>query len=399
MPGQTGVPGQGGVGQTGVQGQTGVPGQTGGPGQGGVGQVGVPGQTPGQPGIPGQPGANPDGSIPTPAGPDGKAVIHDGDLTITAQQGKVPGEVQVSIDDGTGKAPHTYTIDYNDAAGPTASPAGTHAAGADLGQGVGPQPNPGQPVGASGGAHAIDEPLHHDASALGTDPTATDTGGADASGWTMPDDTPAHDTQASAGPAHALPDDVPPPMPEPAWTAPAAADPGFTFAPTDQHDQGNFSGSLFDSPAATTVAAASFTPAAADTGGTSAWTLGGDSGHGMVGDQGGAHHASAWDSAHSAAPSMGGQASTDQASAPGDAGLAQLGGAHQAAAGQGGSPMGGGMPMMGAMGGGGHGGGGEDQERSTNAAWRTPGSVFDEAGQAGVSRMNGVLGDDEGSQR
>jgi hypothetical protein len=320
-------------------------------------------------------------------------VIHDGDLTITAQQGKVPGEVQVSIDDGTGKPPHTYTIDYNDAAGPTASPAGTHAAGADVGQGVGTQP-----TGTSGGAHAIDEPAHqplrHDASALGTDPAAADTGGADASGWTMPGDTPA-----STGPAHALPDDVPVAMPEPAWTAPAAADPGFTYAPTDQHDQGNFSGSLFDTPASTTVAAASFTPASADTGGTSAWTLGGDSGHGMVGDQGGAHHAGAWDTAHSAAPSMGGQASTEQASAPGDAGLAQLGGAHQAA-GQGGSPMGGGgMPMMGAMGGGGHGGGGEDQERSTNAAWRTPSAVFDDTGQAGVSRMNGVLGDDEGSQR
>ncbi|EWM15597.1 hypothetical protein KUTG_05901 [Kutzneria sp. 744] len=190
------------------------------------------------------------------------------------------------------------------------------------------------------------------------------------------------------------------PMPEPAWTAPAAADPGFTYAPTGEHDQGSFSGSLFDSPASTSVAAASFTPASADTGGSSAWTLGDDGGHGMVGSQGGMHHAGAWDTAHSAAdPGLGGQASTNQASAPGDAGLAQLGGAHAAAAGQAGSPMGGGMPMMGGMGGGGHGGGGEDQERSTNAAWRTPSAVFDDNGSASVSRMNGVLGEDEGSQR
>jgi hypothetical protein len=90
---------------------------------------------------------------------------------------------------------------------------------------------------------------------------------------------------------------------------------------------------------------------------------------------------------------------TDQASAPGDAGLAQMGTSHPTAgAPAGGAPMSG-MPMMGAMGGGGHGGGGEDQERSTNAAWRTPSAVFDDAGQPGVARMNGVLGDDEGSPR
>ncbi|GAA3433495.1 hypothetical protein [Kutzneria kofuensis] len=319
--------------------------------------------------------------------------------------------MQVSIDDGSGKPPHTYTIDYNDAAGPTASPAGTHPAGAEPGQpgvgsefggsghaGVGTQPTPGQPIGTATGAHAIDEPLAadtgqplaHDASPLGGDTTGTET-----SGWTMPGETPV-----STGPAHALPDDVPPPMPEPAaWTAPAAADPGFDFAPSGQHDQGSFSGSLFDAPAATTVAAASFTSGASvDTGGTSAWTLGGDTGHGMVGDQGGMHHSSAWDTAHSAAaPGMGGQTPTDQASAPGEAGLAQVGGAHAGASAQGGSPMGG-MPMMGAMGGGGH-AGAEDQERSTNASWRTPSAVFDDAGAASVGRMNGVLGEDEGSQR
>jgi hypothetical protein len=327
-----------------------------------------------QGGVPGQPATNPDGSIPTPAGADGKAVIHDGDLTITAQQGKVPGEVQVSIDDGSGKPPHTYTIDYNNADGPAASP--THAADADPGQpGVGPhpisdhaeQPTPDEAV--STGAHALDEPPAHDAA------------------WTPPDDA------ATTGPQHALPDDVA--VPEPAaWTAPAAADSGtYDFVATGEHDQGSISGSLFDAPAATTVAAASFTSGAyVDTGGQGAWTAGTE--HSMVGDQGG-HH-SAWETAHAAsAPAM---TPTEQASAPGDAGLAQIGGgAHQAAA----PPMSGGMPMMGAMGGGGHGGGGEDQERSTNAAWRTTqGGVFDDtAGSASVARMNGVLGDDEGSQR
>jgi hypothetical protein len=394
------MPGQGVPGQAGVPGQTGVgqyPGQPGVPGHGGVpGQPGVPGQTGVAGATPGQPATNPDGSIPTPAGADGKAVIHDGDLTITAQQGKVPGEVQVSIDDGTGKPPHTYTIDYNNSDGPTASP--THPAGTDP-SGIGNHPTtdhavPNQPIAADG------QRLAHDASPLGHDPAAADAGqpvghemaGTGTAGWTAPEDTPV-----STGPAHALPDDAP--MPEPvAWTAPAATDAGtFDFAPSGQHDQGSFSGSLFDdAPASTTVAAAAFTTGAhVDTGGTSAWTLGGGTGHDMIGDQGGGLHHSAWDTAHSA--SAPGLAPTDQASAPGDAGLAQMGSAHPAA-GQAGAPMGG-MPMMGAMGGGGHGGAGEDQERSTNAAWRTPSAVFDDSGQAGVSRMNGVLGDDEGSPR
>ena len=233
--------------------------------------------------------------------------------------------------------------------------------------------------------HAINEPLANDPSPLGGDPAGTGT-----AGWTAPDDVPA-----ATGPAHALPDDMP--MPEPAaWTAPAAADAGtFDFAPSGQHDQGSFSGSLFDdAPASTTVAAASFNSGASvDTGGTSAWNMGGDGGHSMVGDQAGMHH-SAWDTAHGA--SAPGMASTDQASAPGDAGLAQIGGSHPAEP-AGGAPTGG-MPMMGAMGGGGQ-GAAEDQERSTNAAWRTPSAVFDDAGQAGVSRINGVLGEDEGRRQ
>lgn len=51
------------------------------------------------------------------AGPDGKAVIHDGNVTITAEQPPGSNEVKITVDDGTGH-PATYTIDYDDPSSP-----------------------------------------------------------------------------------------------------------------------------------------------------------------------------------------------------------------------------------------------------------------------------------------
>lgn len=79
---------------------------------------------PGQPEtLPGQEppaGAQPDPVQQVQAGPDGKAVVHDGNLTITAEHPPgAPDQIKITIDDGTGK-PTTYVVDYSDPANPNA---------------------------------------------------------------------------------------------------------------------------------------------------------------------------------------------------------------------------------------------------------------------------------------
>ncbi|TCO65389.1 hypothetical protein [Actinocrispum wychmicini] len=84
-----------------------------------------------------------DGSVQhAVAGPDGKAVIHDGNVTITAEQPPGSNQVKITVDDGSGH-PATYMIDYADPSNPqiqhSADPAAQHAAGfaqqqADAGQ-------------------------------------------------------------------------------------------------------------------------------------------------------------------------------------------------------------------------------------------------------------------------
>jgi hypothetical protein len=55
------------------------------------------------------------------AGPDGKAVVQDGNLTITAERPPgTPDQVKITIDDGTGK-PTTYVVDYSDPSNPSAA--------------------------------------------------------------------------------------------------------------------------------------------------------------------------------------------------------------------------------------------------------------------------------------
>jgi uncharacterized protein YukE len=69
--------------------------------------TGTPGQPEPGPGVPGQ-----DPSAPIQAGPDGKCVISDPPLTITAERpAGTDDKVVVTIDDGSGK-PTTYTLDY-----------------------------------------------------------------------------------------------------------------------------------------------------------------------------------------------------------------------------------------------------------------------------------------------
>ncbi|MBP2322518.1 hypothetical protein JOF56_002903 [Kibdelosporangium banguiense] len=78
-------------------------------------------------GAPAQPGDGRPQTLPaleTPsqqvqAGPDGKAVVHDGNLTITAERPPgTPDQIKITVDDGTGK-PTTYLVDYADPANGT----------------------------------------------------------------------------------------------------------------------------------------------------------------------------------------------------------------------------------------------------------------------------------------
>jgi hypothetical protein len=114
------------------------------------------------------------------AGPDGKAVIHDGNVTITAEQ-TPPGSdnVKLTIDDGSGK-PTTYVIDYDDPTQPQVSPL---------------EPDPAQPV---VGQHAQPDPMA-DTGGAHTLPAPADTQGFAGGGSAF--------TETSAGPGqHALAD-------------------------------------------------------------------------------------------------------------------------------------------------------------------------------------------------
>ncbi|RZS37125.1 uncharacterized protein YukE [Herbihabitans rhizosphaerae] len=68
-------------------------------------------------GVPPQPGSPLAGAIP--AGEDGKVVVKDGPLTLTAERPPgTPDQVKITVNDGSGP-PTTYNLDYADAAGAT----------------------------------------------------------------------------------------------------------------------------------------------------------------------------------------------------------------------------------------------------------------------------------------
>jgi uncharacterized protein YukE len=86
---------------------------------------GTGGDTPGA-GAPGGAQSGVDGAPtldqPIEPGPDGKCVIEDGDLTITAERPDGSSDtVVVTVDDGTGE-PTTYSLDYSGEDGPAATP-------------------------------------------------------------------------------------------------------------------------------------------------------------------------------------------------------------------------------------------------------------------------------------
>lgn len=241
------------------------------------------------------------------AGPDGKAVIHDGNVTITAEQPPGSDQIKITVDDGAGHT-STYLVDYDDPTNPQVQPGGP-APQANGFAGTGDTGGGGQHAAPTGGAHA-----------------------------------------EQAQPASYAPTDhvqQPSPAADQVWSEPQEQ-------PLATHAQSSFA---FDGAADSNAA-------------DGAWSTQGDllDGHPGQPDQ------------------------QQVAPAAGDAGLATVpdgqGHPQQGA----GSPMGGGMPMMGAMGGGG--GGGGDQERGPST-WSTTGDLFDEGPRVAADQISSVL-DGEG---
>ena len=337
-------------------------------GQGQPGQV--PGQPPAGPGgvqtmpapAPGAPVPGGAQAIPVEAGPDGRAVIHEGDRTITLEQGP-GGEVKVSVDNGGGQPPLNQTVDFGD----EPKPPTLGGPGTPPGEGIvgGPYPaeppqpgvQPGVPPAEPGIPPA--EPLSPAAAA----PPAPDLAGGGAAGGftTMPaPDTSGFTTMPAA-------DATGEPAPgAPAATTAQAAGVGSPAPHGDgvQNSFASMAGNLFgDGPD-------SAAPGQAGSSGLS--SLGG-------GDQaGGAPH---------------GAGSAGLSSLGGDPGGGGQSGGGQS--GQGGSSaMGGGMMGGGMMGGGEGGQQGGDQERTNASPWRTEGQLFDDGVDASNVRFRSVLGED-----
>lgn len=144
LPGGPGTPQPGGPAAFGPDGQP-IPG-----GQQAFGPDGQP--VPG-----GQGGVGVGGELVEP-GPDGKCVISDPPMTITAERPGGGDVVLVTVDDGTGD-PTSYTLDYSEANASGGTPASgvTGQPGAGGQPGVGGQPDVGVGVagGATGGAEAM----------------------------------------------------------------------------------------------------------------------------------------------------------------------------------------------------------------------------------------------------
>jgi uncharacterized protein YukE len=380
QPGQFGpaVPGQPGQFPPGVPGQFG-PGQPGVPQPGQVAGVGpfgpgVPGQFgPGQPGQfpPGPPGGPTPGEVtPVHAGPDGRAVVHDGPVTITAEHpGGAPDQLRITVDDGHGR-PTTYTVDYQDQGGgpfgPPPQPGMSPAGG-------GVVPGQALPAGfsdpAQGGVAAVSPQQFGPA---GGGPVPPQYAAAQVPGPGYPGDGNAGG-YPNGGPADG--------------GYPGAGSPGGPYGtpPADMMS--------------TAAASAGFGHPDAGAGGGSLWGAGGGGAdpHGPAGTQ----HGDVWGGRSREHPQPGlADTSAPQAGTAGGAGLAAMpdggpGHGQQQAAGPGsGGAM---MPMMGGgmgggmgAGGGGHGGG--DQERGASQ-WRTQGQLFDDAADGRAVR--GVLGEDD----
>jgi hypothetical protein len=286
-----------------------------------------------QTGTPDSGAGQPAGSTPVQAGQDGKCVIKDGPLTITAEH--PPGSadtVKVNVDNGTGAPPTTYTLDYADPANPKIDHGAT--AGQPAGHGViagqlfsdgavGRHAQPDQPMPASAPADAGAGPgvVAGQPIAGQADPTAGQV----------------------AGPGQAVPVGYETQVAPPDHQSPAGSDP--LVARTEA--QGSAVGS----------------------------------GYAPSDDSAG------WGAPGAAAL---GQLDAHQPGGPGEAGLATADDSGTAAASSDQSQQGmagGGMPMMGGMG---AGGGGGDTGRA-GSAWRIHGDLFDD----GEAHLAGAVGEDE----
>ncbi|WP_121389616.1 hypothetical protein [Actinokineospora cianjurensis] len=280
----------------------------------------VPGQGAGQ--VPG-----PDGVQHVQAGPDGKAVIHDGDLTITAERSATdPDTVKITVDDGDGE-PVTYTVDYQDPAAPAVGqpevkPTASAFVG-DLGELT--QPGAREPQAAAPGQ-------------------------------------PGYSADPSVQPSHAADPSV-----QPGYAAEPSVQPGYAVEPSVQQGY-----------------AAEPLAAAYDGGGAQSTFAAGDQ-SGAWGAAGSVFD----DRADTGQGEMSSASGDTQASGSGEAGLATAQpGSGDHAGGQAGSGLGG-MPM-GAMGGGGGGSGSGDSERA-GSQWRTSGQLFDDDHATAESRISSAI--------
>ncbi|WP_243796053.1 hypothetical protein [Saccharopolyspora gloriosae] len=287
-------------------------------------------------------------------GEDGKAVIQEGDRTITLERAP-DGSITVDVNNGAGQPPIQETVEFgaDDQPAPDARPGAPGAV---------PGGQPAWPGAEPPGQDAAGAPVGRDPGAS-FDPTAPvgtppQVGGfeAPASGGTEPV-VPAASAM-SAGPEVEAPDG-------PAPTASQSA--GLASAFTSEGVSGSFasmSGQLFAGDLAEP-------PAQHPT------PFGGPP------PQAGATELAAADDA---APGSS-QGATGMG-AMSDPAAAQGGGQQQA----GGGAMGGGM--MGGMGGGQQGGGAGDQERTNSSPWRTQGQLFDDVADESGARHRAVLGED-----
>ncbi|GGI78947.1 hypothetical protein GCM10011581_15080 [Saccharopolyspora subtropica] len=384
-------------------------GQPGDPGRPSPGQL--PGQLPGHPGggtmpapgqMPGGMAQGGQGPIPVQAGEDGKAVIREGDRTITLERTPT-GEIRVNVDNGGGQPPLHQTINFGDeqpkpqhvserdymSAGATRPGEYTEAFRAEGGR-------PGGPAVDAGGFTTMP------ADAGGFTAMPADAGGftampADAGGFTaMPADAGGFTTMpADAGGFTTMPADAggftTMPAPDTGGAAPEVTAPAATGAPAATMPQsagfGSFSGYGEGVPN-------SF-------GSASGQLFGLDQDQPGGGHPGGGQPAGGFgQSDHPGSSGSTGLSSLSDAapgSPQGATGLSSLGGdpngATSGSSGQSTPAMGGMMGGMGAMGG--HGGQqGGDQERTNSSPWRTQGQLFDDGVDASNVRFRSVLGED-----
>ncbi|GAB2746767.1 hypothetical protein GCM10027174_21000 [Salinifilum aidingensis] len=317
---------------------------------------GGPGSVSG-PGAPGGPGAPSDGPIPVQPGEDGKAVIEEGDRTITVER-TPEGRLAVSVDNGGGQPPLHQTVGFggDDGVPAPGMPDGP-AQSADPGTGPGGQTPPAPPE--------PEAPSPEPPGASSQVPTAPQTAEAPAAAQQGPVGDPA----ATPGGPEAAP-------------GPAAA----TGAP-----EGQSGAAPQNAPASTTPQSTLGSVFSASVGG-SVGSIAGDLFGGSGPDS----------AAGPAEPGFGGDsnrgASAVNEGASGPPGGAQSGGpgggssgSAQGSGAAGGGMMGGGMGMMG----GGMGQQGGDQERSNDSPWRTEGQLFDDGIPQSNVRYRSVIGEDE----